>query len=111
MHFTSEFFHEITKGAYSKVHAPTSNQSFQVEGKNHIRYTIDKLSQGTIDQLYVSLRLAISVVMSNTYQMPFMIDDGFVHFDQQRTDKMIALLKQFSKKPNIIFFTFKNNYT
>ncbi len=109
MQFTSEFFHEITEGAYSKVHAPTSNELFQVEGKNHIRYTIDKLSQGTIDQLYVSLRLAISVVMSNTYQMPFMIDDGFVHFDQQRTDKMIALLKQLSKEQQLIIFTCKKD--
>ena len=105
--FTSQFFHEITEGAYEKVHAPTANQLFQVEGKNHIRYTIDMLSQGTIDQLYVSLRLAISIVMSNTYQMPFMMDDAFVHFDQQRTDKMIALVKQLSQQQQLIIFTCK----
>lgn len=103
---TSLFFREITDGAYTKVIAPNEKDDvFQVEGKQQFRYTIDKLSQGTMDQLYVSLRLAISVVMSKTYHVPFLMDDAFVHFDQVRIEKMIHILKAIPSEQQLIIFT------
>src|SRR5699024_8993600 len=81
LRYTSTFFEELTNGRYHQVYAPTSKKPFQVEGKNHIVYTVNMLSQGTVDQLYIALRLAISIVMSDRYHMPFIIDDAFVHFD------------------------------
>ncbi|MEI3607102.1 AAA family ATPase [Pseudogracilibacillus sp. SE30717A] len=104
---TSEFFCTLTNGKYEKVHAPTGSKLFQVEANNYIRYTVDELSQGTIDQLYVSLRLAISKVMSDKYVIPLMIDDAFVNFDDQRTDQIIKIIKAFAKEQQILFFTCK----
>ena len=63
------------------------------------------MSQGTVDQLYVSLRLAISVVMSERYKMPLMMDDAFVHFDEKRTNNMLAIVKQLAEQQQVIIFT------
>lgn len=102
---TSSFFQTLTTGRYRNVFAPMENESFEVEGNDYIRYTIDKLSQGTVDQLYISLRLAISVVMSERYKMPLMMDDAFVHFDEARMNNMLAIVKQLAEKQQVIIFT------
>lgn len=102
---TSRFFKTITDGTYNKVIAPDKKTGFQVEDQQQIRYTVDKLSQGTIDQLYVSLRLAISIVMSKTYHMPFIMDDAFVHFDAIRMQNMIRVLTSIRQEQQIIVFT------
>src|SRR5699024_4327820 len=61
LRYTSTLFEELTNGRYHQVYAPTSKIPFQVEGKDHIVYTVNMLSQGTVDQLYIALRLAISI--------------------------------------------------
>lgn len=109
MQQTSQYFRTITGGAYTKVIAPESNGLFEVEGNQQIRYTVDKLSQGTIEQLYVSLRLAISVVMNKTNRIPFMIDDAFVHFDSTRMQYIIQLLTSIRQDQQIIIFTCRDD--
>src|SRR5699024_8677579 len=71
---TATYFSYITNGRYINVYAPTEKELFQVEANNNIRYTIEELSKGTIDQVYVSLRLAMNTVMQEKVQMPLMID-------------------------------------
>ncbi|WP_067729818.1 ATP-binding protein [Oceanobacillus damuensis] len=104
---TTKYFKEITGNMYNNVYAPTGNTPFQVESPEKIRYTIDELSQGTIDQLYVSLRLAISEIMSEDNGLPFIIDDAFVHFDSLRTNRMIKILEQAAEKQQVILLTCK----
>lgn len=99
------YFNELTEGRYLRIYIPKDNQSFLVEASNRIRYTVDELSQGTINQLYVSLRLAISQVMNEDERFPFIIDDALVHFDAKRVEKMIHILQRQSKDQQIILFT------
>lgn len=65
-----------------------------------------ELSQGTLEQLYVSLRLAFVANVADVAPMPVIIDDGFVNFDDQRRQRIYAVLKQFSEKVQIIIFSF-----
>lgn len=104
---TTKYFNELTGNRYVFVYAPTENHPFQVETCDNIRYTVNELSQGTIDQLYVSLRLAISEIMSEKHGLPFIIDDAFVHFDAVRTKRMISMLNQTAEKQQVILFTCK----
>src|SRR5690625_1239425 len=109
IHITTTYFKRITNGAYEQVYAPMNKTPFQVESSSNVRYAVGELSQGTIDQLYVSLRLAIGQVMSKKYKIPFIIDDAFVHFDQKRTEQIINILKEVSKSHQVILFTCKEN--
>lgn len=107
MNKTSTYFSQLTNKEYINVFAPTPTKKFMVEASDYIRYTVDELSQGTIDQLYVSLRLAISKVMSEKFVIPLMIDDAFVHFDENRTNEVIQLIQQIGQEQQILLFTCK----
>ncbi|MFD1037652.1 AAA family ATPase [Virgibacillus byunsanensis] len=104
---TSSYFGELTDGQYEYVFAPTEEMPFQVEAKDGVRYIVNELSQGTIDQLYVSLRLAISEVMIEEHRLPFIIDDAFVHFDAVRTKQVMKIMDRFSHDQQILLFTCK----
>ncbi|GAB3790216.1 ATP-binding protein [Virgibacillus kimchii] len=103
---TTEYFAALTDGGYTKVFAPDKEKSFYAVSRNGIRYHVNELSRGTVDQLYVSLRLAISNIMSREYRIPFIIDDAFIHFDNIRTKRMMELLSGISdNKQQMIIFT------
>ncbi|WP_174616201.1 ATP-binding protein [Virgibacillus ihumii] len=104
---TESYFTRITGGYYHAVYPPSAAESFRVEAKDGLRYTAGELSKGTIDQLYVSLRLAIGEVMSEKHKLPFIIDDAFVHFDAVRIQQLVDILAEISTARQIIFFTCK----
>lgn len=104
---TSDFFSILTNNAYAHVFAPTKERLIQVESADRLRYSASELSQGTRDQLYIALRLAISEVMSDSHHMPFIIDDAFVHFDDSRMEQMINLITAISANRQVILFTCK----
>ena len=108
---TSAYFRHLTGNGYQTVYAPVGDQPFQVETNDAIRYTINELSQGTVDQLYVSLRMAISEIMSEKHRLPFIIDDAFVHFDAVRTKRVMEIVESIGEKQQIIIFTCKKEVT
>jgi uncharacterized protein YhaN len=67
---------------------------------------VDGMSDGTCDQLYLSLRLAsLEKHLEAQEPMPFIIDDILVNFDDRRAEATLKVLAEFSKKTQIIFFT------
>lgn len=106
---TTAYFRALTANKYKHIYAPKTNTPFQVESTDGIRYQAQELSQGTVDQLYVSLRLGISEVMSEKHRLPFIIDDAFVHFDLERTKRIIKMLSEFARNQQIILFTCKKD--
>src|SRR5699024_12054811 len=101
---TSHYFNIITKSKYVAIYTPQKNKTFSVETELRTRYTIAQLSQGTIDQLYVALRIAISTVMSEKYSVHFIIDDAFVHFDNKREQDVMCLLEEITKEQEVILY-------
>ena len=106
---TSTYFSKITEGAYHRVIAPDENELLQVETPSKILYDVNDLSQGTIDQLYISLRLAMSEVIIENQNIPFLMDDAFIHFDEIRTKRIMEIMKEISKKQQVILFTCKRD--
>lgn len=67
-------------------------------------------SSGKIDQIYLSLRLAIALTLYSGADgeiLPFVFDDSLVQYDEQRTERTLAYLKQIAEEENrqIIFST------
>lgn len=110
MEKTSEYFQLLTGEKYQNVYAPVEGKVFQVETTDHVRFTVNELSQGTKDQLYISLRFAISEIMSEKHRLPFILDDAFVHFDSTRTERMFQLIKALSNKQQILLFTCNEDF-
>lgn len=72
-----------------------------------IRVEHTKMSEGTRDQLFLSLRLAFISLFNSKSQkkLPFLVDDIFINFDEVRIKLGLKLLKEFSKTTQVIFFT------
>jgi len=67
---------------------------------------IDGMSDGTTDQLYLSLRIAsIEKYCNENETIPFIVDDILVHFDDIRSKETLKILLELSEQTQIIFFT------
>lgn len=101
----SEFLGQLTAGRYLKLDFDLGSHELFLLAADQQTYRLDELSQGTVDQLFVSIRLAISSWLAEHIRLPFLIDDGFVHFDRKRKREMGQILAQLSDVHQIIYFT------
>lgn len=104
---TSRYFESLTGGKYITVFPPSEKMGFLVETEDGLRFSVQELSKGTMDQLYVSLRIAIGQVLSEKNQLPFIIDDAFLHFDSVRTKRIIETIEEIATSRQVILFTCK----
>jgi transcriptional regulator with XRE-family HTH domain len=60
-------------------------------------------SDGTVDQLYLSLRLAAAEALMP--EAPLILDDALVRFDDVRMRSAVEILKSLSEEKQVILFT------
>ena len=64
------------------------------------------LSDGTLDQLYLALRVASLERLTDARgPLPLLLDDVLVHFDDQRAAAALAVLAGLARKMQVILFT------
>ncbi|MBM6617683.1 ATP-binding protein [Bacillus suaedaesalsae] len=100
-----EYFSLLTENEYQKLFAPQDLGSFMVERKDGTRFSPQELSQGTTEQLYLSLRLALAESYQTSIVFPIFIDDSFVNFDEARTTITMQLIRKLAMKRQVVFFT------
>ncbi|QST00711.1 AAA family ATPase [Pontibacillus sp. ALD_SL1] len=103
--YCSHFFSILTRDTYIRVWLPGEEEMMTVERKDGVRFSVESLSQGTKEQLYVALRLALSQTIRDEHPLPFIIDDAFVNFDDERTCEVLELLQQIAQDQQVILFT------
>lgn len=104
----SAIFSTLTLGAFRRLvvdyekDIPTlsaqreSGQAVEVEG----------LSEGTRDQLFMALRIAaIELQLEHTKPLPFVADDLFINFDDERARAGLEVLRDLSGRTQVIFLT------
>ncbi len=67
--------------------------------------TIDKLSGGTIDQIYLGFRMAIADKYNN---LPLIFDETFVYFDETRLSSILKTISEISGDKQIIILSCSN---
>ena len=98
-----EHFARITGGRYDKL---TLTQELTVETATADEPAVRKSqfrSDGTVDQLYLSLRLAVAEAL--TPEAPLVLDDALVRFDDKRLAETLALLTKAAQTKQVILFT------
>ena len=60
-------------------------------------------SEGTGDQMYLALRLAVWEVLAP--ECPIVLDDALIRFDQKRMERALELLKELSENRQILLFS------
>jgi uncharacterized protein YhaN len=68
------------------------------------------LSQGTFDQFYLSLRLALGDILAGGKRPPLLLDDPFALFDPERQGRFLDWLKLRSQEQQVLLFTCRPDY-
>ncbi len=90
----------MTDGKYTEVKLD-ENMHITVR-KQDILIGIEYLSKGTIEQIYLAVRLAAAKLLGTEY-MPVIIDDIFGAYDEIRLQKTLEYLENFDTQQIIIF--------
>jgi len=98
---------QITKNRYSSVQVNPGNLNVSLVAPEIGKEVgVERLSTGTRDMVYLTLRIAIAQYMSRTGEkLPLLLDDPFVQLDQGRLKNALGYLQQLSQETQIIFFT------
>ena len=101
-----EILSALTENRY---HSLTMGEDFSLQagaGQEDVLHDAIWRSDGTVDQLYLSLRLAVAEEL--TPEAPLVLDDALVRFDDGRMAQALKILKEMAKNKQVICFTCQN---
>jgi uncharacterized protein YhaN len=104
----SNYFQQMTGGEFLRLLSDDVDEELVLvaERKSGARITVDKMSEGTRDQLYLALRLAALEVRRNAgVNMPLILDDVLATSDDRRASLMLKALAEFSRDSQVIVLT------
>lgn len=104
----SKHLNEITEGAYTELLIGQDMQiSVRIPQTQSLNPDPERmLSKGTVDQIYLSLRLAMIQTMSeDAERIPMVLDDPFVHYDDARLNGAMKLMTEVGKSNQVLLFT------
>lgn len=98
-----EILSRLTGGRYDRLSISQDLSLNAGTGEETVLRAAQRRSEGTVDQIYLALRLAVSrELMPNA---PFVMDDALVRFDDTRHAAAMELLKDEAASRQIILFT------
>jgi len=102
-------FAELTNGAYSGLRADVDEKDEVVliaEHSTRGSLEVKSLSDGTVDALYLALRLAAVQVHNTTKEpLPFVADDLLLSLDNTRAESTLRALGVLAETSQVLFFT------
>ena len=102
----AEIFSSITGGKYNKVLLSRDFSLAAEPSDDATARSIQLLSQGAADQLYLSVRLAIcDLVLPRDKAAPLILDDALISFDDDRLHAALDYLLRESEHRQILLFT------
>lgn len=102
----SKIIEKITNGKYKNIRLDETNGMIvEIENGNYI--SAKNLSVGTIDELYLSLRLGAGLEISNE-TLPIILDETFAYWDDTRLQNILMYLNEEFEERQIILFTCTN---
>lgn len=106
-----ELLSQFTMGNYRQLSLDDNDLSSKVLIAETERWEDPALlSQGAFDQLYLSLRLAMSEVLTGGKKSPLLLDEPLSSFDEQRFAAAVASLKMMAQSRQIILFSCRKDY-
>ncbi len=97
----SEIIKEISNNKYEEIKF-NNEDGLIVEKENGEYVSVDKLSVGTIDQLYLAFRLSIIKEISEE-KIPIILDEAFAYYDEKRLENILKYLSEKIDNQIIVF--------
>ena len=104
----SELFKTLTCGRFKKLSPNFDVEPVRLNAQraDDSMLPISAFSTGTEDQLYLALRLAaLELHLENATALPFIGDDIFVHWDDERAGAGFAALAELATRTQVIVLT------
>ena len=103
----SEVLARLTRNRYVRIWAPLGERALRVDDDHGRTFAVEQLSGGTREQLFLALRLGlVRHAAERGVELPLILDDVFVNFDQLRTEAAFEALRDFANEGRqVLFFT------
>ena len=102
----AEYMSAVTGGRYEDV---LINRDFSARTRTKdeaVAREAEYLSAGTLDLMYLAVRLAVcELALPEGEPCPLIIDDALVNLDEPRLAQAMELLRRIAKKRQVILFT------
>lgn len=103
----SEWLGRLTQGRYRNVWTPLGDRDLRVDDGQGRSWRVEQLSSGTREQLFLAVRMAlVRQLRDQGIDLPMVLDDVLVNFDQERTEAALETLREFAAQgQQILLFT------
>lgn len=102
----AEYMQFVTEGKYDGVMLDRDFSATVHENGENVPRSAEYLSAGTLDLMYLAVRLAVcSLALPEDANCPLIIDDALVNYDAGRRKQTMALLEQIARRRQVILFT------
>jgi uncharacterized protein YhaN len=109
MHRSGELFQEMTDGRFTRLETgwdDSGDPYLLARSAAGPSLSLDALSEGTRDQLFLALRLAaLEQHLESHEPLPLILDDLFITFDDRRSAALLKVLARFAERTQILLFT------
>ncbi len=98
----------LTLGHYAELLVDHDGDKARLGGltSDHSVVPVDGMSEGTVDQLFLALRLAaVEDAVEAGSKLPFLADDLFINYDDERAAAGLRVLAELAEKTQVLFFT------
>lgn len=103
-----ELFRQMTGGSFTGLATDydRGDTPVLVGLKDAVKVPVEGMSEGSRDQLYLSLRLAAIELHQAAHEpMPLILDDLFITFDDDRSRAILPLLADLARSSQVLLFT------
>jgi len=107
---SSHYLARMTAGRYAQLDLAENWPEIRLQSEEGGLVSPEKLSTGTVDQVYLALRLGVADLLSHQAKLPLILDDPFVNFDEERLNHTLAILAELAAERQIIFFTTRAHF-
>ncbi|OPZ84107.1 MAG: DNA replication and repair protein RecF [Firmicutes bacterium ADurb.Bin419] len=105
---TSKIISEITSSRYGELRVDENLIPRTTEPVTGDIVPVSMLSGGTVDQMYLALRIAlVQTIEKKSEKLPLIMDEVLAQYDDTRSLETLRMLKELSKDRQIILFTCK----
>ena len=105
----SEIFARLTNGSFAGLRDELNDKGNPILlgiRPSNLEVPVEGMSEGTLDQLYLALRLAtLEQQLNRTEPMPFVVDDILIGFDDERTATCLRVLADLAAQTQVLLFT------
>jgi uncharacterized protein YhaN len=103
----SDYLERLTCGKYANVWAPLGEKHLVIDDDDGRSFQVEHLSSGTREQLFLAVRMAmIRELADQGIELPMVLDDVLVNFDQIRSEAAVETLLDFADEgQQVLFFT------